>query len=224
MPALPSPGKVIRTRLQFTDGTDTNILNTLHFSYTGTVSSADLTSFNTTLGTDWGSYMKAYITENVTLESITSTDLSSDLGAEVETAIGTTGTNSGTKMPSSVCMVIKLEIARRYRGGHPRNYLTGFPTSYLATADTWSTTEANDIVSSYGTMISALLADAPADAGTVGCVNVSYYNGFTAVENPLTHRYRNVPTVRETPVVDNVNSFGVNYKVAAQRRRNQQRG
>jgi hypothetical protein len=51
-------------------------------------------------------------------------------------------------------------------------------------------------------------------------VNVSYYSGFTAVENPITHRWKNVSNPRSTPVVDNIQSWAIAGHVASQRRRN----
>jgi len=58
-------------------------------------------------------------------------------------------------------------------------------------------------------------------------VNVSYYGQliaglpFTSVQNPITKRWRNVPNVRTTPIVDPVLGWTANVKVGTQRRRNQ---
>lgn len=223
MPALPSPGKVIKCRFQYTDGSDANILNTVHFSYTGTVSSADLTTIAGSLGTAFGSDMKSYMVSRLTLANITLTDLSSDTGAEVETPINIAGTNTGMDLPSSTCIVLKGIIARRYRGGHPRIYWTGLPSNDLSSPNVWSTTAAGNLVSAWESVLAAFTSAPPSDLGTVAQVNVSYYNGFTVVTSPTTGRTRNVPKLRETPVVDVITSWGYNPKIAAQRRRNEQR-
>lgn len=224
MTALPSPGKVVRSIFQYSDTSDTNILNRLYFSYSGSVSSADLSSWNSTLATEWSAEVKGKITDNVTLENITSTDLSSDLGAEVETPVGTAGSGSGTYLPSSSCVVLRAAISRRYRGGHPRVYIAGIAQNWLTNADTWNATDVNGLAVAWATMISDAIADAPADFGTTGNVNVSYYSGFEAIKNPITGRYRNVPQLRATPTVDVINGWSANPKVGSQRRRNEQRG
>lgn len=222
MPALPSPGKVIRVTLQFTDGSDSNILNRVYFSYTGSVSATDCTSINNTIDTAWGSHMATNITSNVALIGVTTSDLSSATGAEVTTTYNTAGSNAGTKLASGTSIVMQNKLARKYRGGHPRTYLAGMPEAALLNANTWVTATADNALTGWTQVLSAVVGSPPADLGVVAQVNVSYYLGFTVVTNPISGRARNVPKLRTTPVVDVVQSVGVNLKVGSQRRRNKQ--
>lgn len=222
MPALPSPGKVVRVTLQFTDGSDTNILNRIYFSYTGSVSAADCTSINNKIDTGWGSSMATNITSNVQLISVTTSDLSSATGAEVTTTYTTAGSNAGTKLASGTAIVMQNKLARKYRGGHPRTYIAGMPEAALLNANTWVTATANNALSGWIQVLNAVVSSPPADLGVVAQVNVSYYQGFSVITSPTTGRSRNVPKLRTTPVVDVVQSVGVNLKVGSQRRRNKQ--
>jgi hypothetical protein len=210
--------------LQFTDGSDTNILNSWHYSYTGSVSETDATSVATDVLNGWETYVSSYCTTNFATESCEVTDLSSNTGAQAVVSVTHAGTNAGTKMPSSTCMVLKATIALRYRGGHPRVYLTGFPESYLTSANSWSTAAQGSVFTAWTNILASVTSSPPADLGTVAQVAVSYYSGFTAVQNPITGRWRNVPKLRTTPEVYTIESWATNPKVASQRRRNQQSG
>jgi len=57
-------------------------------------------------------------------------------------------------------------------------------------------------------------------AGTLTHVNVSYYAGNTPVQNPITHRWRNVPNPRGAPVVDPIIGYTPENGIGSQRRRN----
>jgi hypothetical protein len=222
MPPLPSPGKVIRVTWTFTDGSDTDVLNRQYYSYSGSVSATDATAVATTLGNGWLGAMAPLVTTNFILQDITVTDLATATGTEVNTPMSHAGTNVGTKLPSSTCFVVSGLIARRYRGGHPRYYITGFPESDLANSNTWASASQTAILSAWQSTVTDLVTGPPADMGIVGPVNVGYYSGFTSIQNPITKRYRNVPTLLTTPHVDPITSWRANPKVASQRRRNKQ--
>lgn len=49
--------------------------------------------------------------------------------------------------------------------------------------------------------------------------NVSLYSGFTSVENPITHRWRNVPTYRDDPIVDIIGGWVADALIGSQKRR-----
>lgn len=222
MPALPSPGHVIRIVMTYTDGSDTNIQNHFYCSYTGSVSSGDATSINTAVHTAWNASMAPLQTANIILETVTTTDLFSATGVEVTGTFATLGTNAGTKLASGVAMVMQHHVARRFRGGHSRVYIPGLPEQALGTANTWATANVTSTVSAWSAILGAPANAALPDLGTVANVQVSYYSGFTSVQNPVTMRYRNIPKVRATPLVDTINSVSGNPRVASQRRRNKQ--
>lgn len=222
MPALPSPGKVIRVVFTYNDGSDVDVLNRLYFSYTGSVSATDAATVATTLGSSWSTNFGPAIVTNFSLTLITVTDLSSSTGVEVATTLSHAGGNAGAKLPSSTCMVVSGHVATRYRGGHTRNYIAGLPQGDLTNANTWSTTSQGTVFTAFTAMIASLTSSPPSDLGTVAAVQVSFYKGFTSVQNPITKRYRNVPTPLATPNVYPITSWTTNAKVGSQRRRNKQ--
>ncbi len=69
--------------------------------------------------------------------------------------------------------------------------------------------------------MAGLLTNTPTTLRLLGQVNVSYYEGFKVVTDPLTGRSRNVSQLRpEGPAVDRITSFSINPKLGSQRRRN----
>ncbi|MGO9750265.1 MAG: hypothetical protein ACLP8S_05560 [Solirubrobacteraceae bacterium] len=69
--------------------------------------------------------------------------------------------------------------------------------------------------------MAGLLTHTPATFRLIGQVNVSYYEGFQVVTDPLTGRSRNVSQLRsEGPVVDRITGFSINPKLGSQRGRN----
>lgn len=222
MPPLPSPGKVFRVVLTWTDGSDTNIQNHFYCSYTGSVSAGDALSINNAVSAAWHPALGTQQTSNIILTTVTTTDLASATGVEVATQYTATGTSAGTKLSSGVAMVISHITARRFRGGHSRVYIPGLPEGALASANTWSATTVNTVATDWNSIIQAPTGGVIPDLGVVANVSVSYYSGFTVVTSPTTGRSRNVPKLRTTPLVDSITSVRGNPRVASQRRRNKQ--
>jgi len=68
------------------------------------------------------------------------------------------------------------------------------------------------------------LAAASGTTTITAWVSISQYAGFTAVQNVITGRWRNVPKPRTVAIApDNINTFHLDLKPASQRRRAQQR-
>lgn len=222
MPALPSPGKVIRADLFFTYGPNPRVRDRIFFSYAGAgPNTADLTTLAGTISAAWNTNLVPQTNSSMALTNITLTDLASNVGPQVATTTNRVGTLAGTALPDGTAMVIKFKVARRYRGGHPRFYLAGRVTADLSSLNQWVGTSTTSLASAWQAFITACEATPPTNIGTMVHVNVSYFAGFTATQFP-TGRFRNIPKVRGTPVVDNVTSYSVNGLVASQRRRNLQ--
>lgn len=224
MPPLPSPGHVIELALQQLLGTDTDCLNKLYFSYAGgPIVTADMATWLEAVVAAWTGHMPAVLCDDISLTETTGTDLSSDVGVRNTVISAVPGTAAGPSVPAGTAFVIKYGIARRYRGGKPRSYLAGLPNSLVFTDQTWEVVGAVAVTAAWVGFIDAIVAAAPAGFGTLAQVNVSWFEGFTSVENPVTHRYRNIPTLRVDPVVDPITGYAYNPNIASQRRRNQQR-
>lgn len=224
MPPLPSPGAVIDVLLQSTLGTDTDVQNHVFLSYSsGTPSITELNAFAAAVMTHYASDVLPNLSSDISLKTVVCTDLSSSLGARGEATGSHPGLVGTASVPAGSALVIRLSILRRYRGGKPRVYLAGVPAAALSSDQTWNPAEALVLANDWSSFVFDILADATFVWGTGQYVNVSYFEGFTAVENPITHRYRNIPTPRVTPLVDDILDVTFNPNVASQRRRNQQR-
>ena len=222
MPALPSPGKVIRCDLFQTVGANTRVKDRIYFSYAGAGPTvADLTTLTTTISGAWNTNISPQQNTGVTLTGITLTDLASASGAQTVTTVSRVGTLAGTAMAAGTAMVIKFKIARRYRGGHPRFYLPGRVTADLASSTAWLSSVGTTVANAFSAFITACEASPPTNIGTMTHSNVSYFTGFTNKTFP-SGRTRAVPNQRGTPVVDAVTSYSVNLQIGSQRRRNQQ--
>lgn len=222
MPALPSPGKVIRTDLFFTYGPNTRVRDRIFFQYAGAGPNAtDLTTLAGTISAAWNTNMVPQTNASLTLTQIMLTDLASNVGQQVPVTVSRVGTLLGNALPDGTAMVIKFKVARRYRGGHPRFYLAGRVQGDLATLNSWVTGTATTVAAAFQSFITACEATPPTNIGTMTHVNVSYFAGFTATQFP-TGRFRNIPKQRTSPVVDAVTAYSVNGLVASQRRRNSQ--
>lgn len=222
MPALPSPGKVIRTDFFLTVGANARVRDRIFFSYAGAGPTvADLNTLAGTIAAAWGTNLSPQTNTGVTLTGITLTDLASASGAQTVTSQSRVGTLAGTAMSAGIAMIVKFKINRRYRGGHPRFYLPGRVTADLASSTNWLTASTTALATAFGAFITACEATPPTNIGTMTHVNVSYFLGFTNRTFP-SGRTRAVPNIRTTPVVDSVVSYSVNIFVGSQRRRNQQ--
>lgn len=220
MPALPDVASVLRIDHGFTIGEDSEALVRNYWSYAGTAPTAgELDTLAAAIGSAYGSELKSLVTDDTTLESVVITDLTSNSAARGTAAPGVAGTLGSTLLAANTCMVNTLEIVRRYRGGHPREYWRAGEPSSLQDAQTWTTGFLGDWTTAYDTFVGAVVAAVWSGGGTFEKCNVSYYEGFASFQNPITKRYRNVPTPRVVPLVDPITSVISRVKIGTQKRR-----
>jgi hypothetical protein len=220
VPALPDVPGVLRCQIQWTDAGDVGVFSTVFLSYTGSEPDAsDCSNIATAIANAFGAE-KAYWGSNVTLTGVKVTDLTSATAGQGEASADFQGTNDSGSLAGGTALVVSYEIARRYRGGKPRNYFPWGTVGALATAQTWG----SDYVASWATAIATIFSTiiGTEEGGTTisNHVNVSYYSGFTVVNPGGGKRARNVPTLRETPVVDTITARNVLARPGSQRRRN----
>ena len=221
MPALPAVPGVIRVTIPFKYGGDTSCLNRLYIHYAGTAPTpAQLQTFADSVSTAWGAQIKSLCTGDVVQNPIQCTDLSSSTGAVASGTTSNTGTRAGAGNPAGIACMIQFLIARRYRGGKPKVFLPAGVAPDILTPQTWTAAFLTAVTNQWATFIADILIAGWAAAGTLTHVNVSYYAGNTPVQNPITHRWRNVPTLRGAPVVDPVLGYSTETGIASQRRRN----
>lgn len=210
MPALPSPGNVVKYEYNYGKD-DVQATNIFYFSYTGAsgLSLSELEAFavSTQMGDIAAPYVGASTTDQVSMES-KMTDLSSDVGPTYSFTPGWTGTNMGENIPANAAVVVSHEILRRYRGGHPRTYMMAGTAGDFVSGSirNWQASFLSNIQAGF----SAFAADFPFTLGarTWQWVNVSYWETVGGVR-----------TLRTTPLVDVVISAVARDRICTQRRR-----
>lgn len=220
MPPLPAVPNVVHCSFGLTDGSDTTVQATQFFRYSGGPPNA--TDLNA-LAADVYNAGRAWVPllDNFSaLDGVRLTDLSSSTAAQGEFALATPGTRGVDILTGATSALVSYVINRRYRGGKPRNYFPFGIQEDLATRQQWSTGFLTDVDAAMTTYFGDVIGASSGTTTITDHVNVSYYDGFTVVTNPITGRAKNVPKRRTVPVVDTIVSFGMKGTPATQRRRN----
>lgn len=180
--------------------------NVLHAQYTGgPPAAADLEAIaNLIAAAFWQDPIIADYPTTTTFVGVRLTDLNSDTGAEGEHAVGAPGDAVDGPLSAQACLMVNLDIARRYRGGHPRVYFPPCALGALATPNTWD----SGVVSDFnGAMV--LLNAAFNAAGS----------GGTTLSGWVCPSFRTGNAWRVDNLVEPVAGWSVNGAVKTQRRR-----
>lgn len=222
MPALPSVPNVLRCALKYALAGNLDILNIFHCAYTGSApTDAELITLAGVVAGNWAAHLGTQLVEDLTLTGVSLTDLTSPTSAAVDVPFGVTGGMSGEGVPNGSAAVVSRHIARRYRGGHSRVYIPGAPIGELLTEMKWQTAWLTNVQDDWALLEGSIPGNLWSGATSGTPCSVSYYEGFTPHLYP-SGRYRNVPNLRGTPLVDPVTLYQANPKCASQRRRNLQ--
>lgn len=157
MAALPPVPGVVRVAM--TGVLDLIPIATIfHMGYTGSPPSGTaVLGFSDAVASNWGTFVNAHLCNTCSYDTFTVTDLSSETGAEGIFEASHVGGASGVAVPNSVQLVISKAIARRYRGGHPRTYICGLPSTGLLDQTHWQTPFAIGIANAWSTFIQGLI-------------------------------------------------------------------
>jgi len=221
MPALPPVNHVLRVRQLWRVGTDLEVFTHHYLEYSGgPPTPADCALIATDYQGFVSSNFLALIPATTTLEAATVEDLTSSSGAVGTGGTAIVGTSTGHPGPGSLATNVQSLILRRYRGGKPRCMWPIGTADDLTTPQTWKTTYLSSFITAHNSFATAVLAITAGTTAMVSFVNVSYFEGFMVVTNPVTGRARNVPKLRPGgPVTDLVPSFAVHSNVGQVRRR-----
>jgi hypothetical protein len=220
MPALPNVPNVLRMEMQHTVGTDLDVLTRTFWLYSGSApSNSGLVSMATALATSWGTVWKPLAGTSITLTNIALVDLTTTSSSEGSHAASIAGTRTGGAMPAGATVLVNYLLARRYRGGKPRSYFPYGVDSDLLNAQQWSSTFTGLVNTALASWDTDVAAAAPSGTTIANQVNVSYYHGFSSVQDPVTLRWRNIPTPRASVLIDNIVSQSCNAKIGSQRKR-----
>lgn len=225
MPAMADVANTIQILLQSNDGGDSNIQNSLYFTYSGSASATDLNTLLGVVASAWSATIAPQQPTNTHLTGITITDLNSKSGAKVGETLSIAGTNPNAGMSSGVAVCISGKEPYRYRGGHRRIYLAGATEQDLSDKNTWTTAFQSAIASAWTSFVAEIISAAPATMGALKDVIVHRFgpssNAPVKMEG-YTVKVKSVPLT--TPVTRPITSYVCNPQVASQRRRNQQGG
>lgn len=221
MPPLPDIAGVVRLELQFSNvGGDLDVKNRSFWEYSGgPATDAQIVTWLDAVSGGFTGHCVGLMGDQWELIGLEGTDLSSPTAAAGAIAASATGDRAGGALPVGTATLVNYLVARRYRGGKPRGYLPFGLDSDLSSPRVWSSAFLAAVLSDWGSFLGVIEAAAIAGGANNQQVNISYYSGFTAVENPLTGRYRNVPKLRVAPVTDIVTGFSVNPILGSQRKR-----
>jgi len=180
---------------------------------------ADATNLANSLKTAWTTNFAPLCHPQVSLTSVVVTDLSSPTGGQGTSTGAVVGTRAGTTLTSNDCFLVDFKINRRYRGGKPRQYWPfGIQTDILDPQH-WTTTFVTAVTNAHNAMGAAAISLTWSGGQIANSINISWYQGFTVVTNPVTGRARNVPKLRTTPLTDQVTASTFSQRIATQRRR-----
>src|SRR5579864_1652032 len=180
MPPLPAVPKVIAARFIHTFQEDVDVVNRVFFQYSGAVSQTDLNTLATSFKTAWDSNVMPALSNSLVHTDTELTDLSSSTSP----VSGVTGSVAGgdathASLAANSAIVIGMDVARRYRGGHPRLYLGGMHINMLNDVQTLTSAFIASMLTDFQNFITGCTTAPPAAVGTLIQVNVSYFQGFT---------------------------------------------
>ncbi|MGO9976201.1 MAG: hypothetical protein ACLP01_26040 [Solirubrobacteraceae bacterium] len=221
MPPLPDVPNVLSIELKLTVG-DANVLSRVHVNYASAAPTRHiLNEYAASIDSQIAAHLIPLCSTEVRTTEIVVTDLTSRTSARGIAESRQIGTRPGPQNGAGVAALINFKVARRYRGGKPRLYVPLFVASDLTPGLTWCDSALEAGTAGWAAFMAGLLTHTPATLRLLGQVNVSYYEGFRVVTDPLTGRSRNVSQRRpQGPAVDRITGFSINPKLGSQRRRN----
>lgn len=185
MPPLPPVPGVVRVKLQGTNQT-VGWVNVFYMTYSGTPpSTADCSAVATSVRAAWLSAIAPAMLTGTILTGVEVADMSTSTGAVGSNSTSAAGTKaSSAPLPVNCAVVISYKVNRRYRGGHPRNYLPGPNAADVSNGRTWQ--------SAYQTVLNAMSGNWPTALNAISSggsnyqlAAVSYYNGGALRTQPL---------------------------------------
>lgn len=133
-----------------------------------------------------GTTLPGLISSYWTLTSTTVKDNAGTTAQASSTAAPIPGTNAGQPMPPQVSVCVSWQIAESYRGGKPRWYLPGIPSTAALTAGSSQlsssyATSLEGAATNFMTHVNSMLVAAP---GSFTLGTVSYYAGHAVRTTP----------------------------------------
>jgi hypothetical protein len=223
MTALPPVANVVKLQFQHTIN---NVPVFVHWflKYSGGAPvPTDMVTYLNSAASAWSADAAPVSHPQVTLTGIVGTDLTTPSSAQAQITTTRGGTRTGGPLTANDCVLLNMKIARRYRGGKPRQYWPWGTDADVADAQHWSAGATAAFGTAWQNFQTALLAAALGPATVQQTVNVSYYQGV--ITPPLTlpsGRVKNRSKLGPSPpypITDSVTAVSINSRIATQRRR-----
>jgi hypothetical protein len=206
MPALPNVPGVIKTIFKHGLSTGEDLFNIFYWAYTGADTNTTLLDFVTDLAARWGTHVMPQLSADTTLTAVEGIDLTSNTSPEQTAFTSIAGSKAPPITPANCALVVSEEIARRYRGGHPRKYMGGLTNGQLASPSFWNVSDANAMSAALASFVAVVMGDNP-------------FGGTLNITDLVNVSYRTGGAIRAVPVVDHIITFTAKEKVCSQRRR-----
>lgn len=206
MPPLPNTAQVIQFDMVYGMGADENIINRLHWQYTGGApSAADMATLCGDVAASYSAHLAALVNANGLLRKVDGIDLTSNTAAVGSFAANAAGTRTGAQLPVGVALLINHKIARRYRGGKPRTYAPFFSGSDFPGGGAWSAGSVTAAQTAWNAFLAGVTGSTAGTTvlATFGCV--SYFQN---------------KVLRTAGLFEAISASSVNNLPASQRRRN----
>lgn len=225
MPPLPNVPNVMKITLGYQLGSDGNAINRLHFAFSGgSPSGGDCNAIAGEAASAWGTWFASQVNADTSLVKVDVVDLTSDTAAVGSVGVSVGGSLGGAAIGAGTAFLFNGTIGRRYRGGKPRSYMPLGDASVLLSPQLWTTTFVGLANSAMTGFLGDMVGFTSGSTIVGAAVNVSYYQGgaMYPTSNPDREKFRSALRTGG-PVVDDINSWNGDQKLASQRRRNLQR-
>jgi hypothetical protein len=186
---------------------------------TGPPSSANLDTCAAALDVYAADNFPAMMDSDTTYTGTELMDLSSDSGAIGAAATPAVGTRGGNPLPASAALVADYKILRRYRGGHPKNFLPWGSSDDLTTAQTWAADFIAPATAVWAGYRDTLIGNLVGAIQFESQVSVHYFEGYTLGPASSGGFRKRIPTPVDPPTFDNVVATSYRVTVGSQRRR-----
>lgn len=183
-------------------------VNVMYAKFTGgPLTQATLDAVSTAIRTAWVANMAPRYITNSGLVSVEVTDLTTRTSLQSTDVVGGLGTDATAGGSAATAICISLVNGKRYRGGHPRQYLSGVNASAYTSGKTLSGTVITNYKNSFTAFINAI--NALTNGGTTWAVSsVGFY-----------HKVNGVQAYRVPPEVLPITGIKVHNRIDTQRRR-----
>lgn len=139
VPPLPPAPQVVRVAISGLNQT-LPWANIINLKYVGAApTNANLDSLCASIGQLWSTTLGTLVLNSTNVNSVIAQDLTSS-----SSSVGVSSTNhpgsvaTGNPLPVSVAMCITWKTAMRWRGGHPRTYVSGLNITQISSGNQWS--------------------------------------------------------------------------------------